>query len=282
MIRRCLTVSTLLLLALLPAVAASAHLTLALVVPGQPGTTEEAAPTLARWAAHLAGAMGRPEETVRVAYYPEPEEGRASLEGEAGYAMLPLALVLAWEETLGGLTPLALAETERGTHQRWTLVRPRGSARDLSGITVQGTACVDPRFVRRVILDGLPGAAASRPVFVRRTLSALRALPDDATGAVLLSEPEAEALPSLPFAARLATLHRSAPLPDLVVVALDRVGRPPGEREDLRRALLALHRSPEGAAIAADLRLTRFMPPDAEGLARARKLYRGPEEMEGE
>jgi hypothetical protein len=244
------------------------------VAPGQPGTTEDAAPTLSRLAAHLETSLGRAPGSVRITYFPERDEGRASLDG-AAYAFLPLALALAWEKELGGLRVLAQVETERGTTESFALVRPRGSPPGLGGVTVRGSACVDARFVRRVILAGAEGAEGSEPVFARRTLSALRKLPDQPDAAVLVDEAQAEALDSLPFGDRLEAVFRSSPRPGVLVVALVRAARPEEEIADLRRALLSLHRTPEGAELAADMRMTRYVPPDEAAIDAARTLYGG-------
>ena len=72
-----------------------------------------------------------------------------------------------------------------------------------------GSACLDDRFIRRVVLEGAAGAEGSDPVFARRTLSALRKLPEQKDEAVLLDEAQAEALDSLPFGDHLEAVFRS-------------------------------------------------------------------------
>jgi hypothetical protein len=248
---------------------------IALVVPGRPGTPEEAAPTLARFSAAVAEGAGLPAGSLETVYEPDPDAGRALLEKGADYAVLPLSLLLAWEEELGGLTPLAQVRTERGSDERFALVLPRGAEPGLAGLRIQGTACVEPEFVRRVVLAGHAGAAETRPVFVRRTLSALRRLPGSEGEAVLLDEAQADALGSLPFAGELQTVLTSDAWPALFFVALDRAARPASEHEALGRGLATLHDSEPGRVLAADMLLERFVEPDRERLARARKLFRG-------
>ena len=60
-----------------------------------------------------------------------------------------------------------------------------------------------------------------------------------------------------------------------------RLGRDGAEIEGMRRALLSLHETPEGEALAADLRILRFSPADEEAISEARRLHRGGENDTG-
>jgi ABC-type phosphate/phosphonate transport system substrate-binding protein len=90
--------------------------------------------------------------------------------------------------------------------------------------------------------------------------------------AVLLDGAQAAALPSLPFAAELEVVARSAPLPTGVVVT---VGKrlSPDRWKVLEKALRQMADRPDGAAALEAIRLQGFVPLDTQALAAARKAF---------
>jgi ABC-type phosphate/phosphonate transport system substrate-binding protein len=105
-----------------------------------------------------------------------------------------------------------------------------------------------------------------------QVLSALRKAVAGENVAVLLDGAQAAALPTLPFAAELEVVARSAPLPTGVVVTVGKRLTP--ERwKALEKALRQLGDRPEGAAALDAIRLQGFVPLDIASLAAARKAY---------
>jgi hypothetical protein len=130
-----------------------------------------------------------------------------------------------------------------------------------------------PRFVRGPALGDWGEVPEGTSVtFSGAVLSALRRAAAGEPVAVLLDGPQAAALSSLPFAAKLEVVHRSAPLP---VSVLCRVGaRLPVKRvRELVEALTTLGDSPSGAEALAGLRLSGFVPVDQPALEAAEAAF---------
>jgi hypothetical protein len=88
---------------------------------------------------------------------------------------------------------------------------------------------------------------------------------------VLLDGSQSAALASLPFAADLEAVARSAPLPAAYVATVG--SRLPAARwRALEKALLALRSDPAGSAALEGLRMTGFAPLDAGAEAAARQV----------
>jgi len=89
--------------------------------------------------------------------------------------------------------------------------------------------------------------------------------------AVLLDGAQAEALASLPFAADLEMVARSAPVPTSLVATVG-TRLPAARWALLERAFLSAAGDPGGAAALAGVRMVRFAPVDAAALGAARAL----------
>jgi len=251
------------------------RLTLVACAPGFPGTTAEAQPAMDALAAALSRAAPAAEAGLGAVYLPAEAEGVARLgEADAAVALVPLPFFLAQAAALG-LTPrLQVAVAGSGALERWSLVARKGRVTrpaDLAGFTVLSSAGYAPAFVRGAVggWGRLPETA--KVAATAQVLSALRKAASGAEVAVLLDGAQAEALATLPFAADLEVVARSAPLPTSLVATVR--GRLPAARwSALEKALLGLHADPAGAAALAGVRMTRFLPLDEAALAAARAL----------
>ncbi len=267
----------LLLLTAAPAGAASPRPTLVTCAPGFPGTTAEAQPAMDALAASLSRAAGLPEP-LAATYLPGEAEGVARLgQPDAAVALLALPFFLAHEGALG-LTPRLQVELAGGgTLERWALVARKGRVArpaDLAGFTVLSTAGYAPAFVRGALgpWGRIPPTATVAPT--AQLLSSLRKAAGGADLALLLDGGQAASLASLPFAAELEVVARSAPLPGSVVATVG-AHLPAARWTQLERACLGLHAEPAGAAALAGVRMVRFAPLDATALAAARAAVAG-------
>ncbi|HSB21188.1 MAG TPA: hypothetical protein VLD85_14370 [Anaeromyxobacteraceae bacterium] len=271
---------------LLPALAASAppagrpaeRITLVACAPGYPGSTAEAQPSMDALAAALARTAGWKPGALAAVYEPTEKEGLERLaRADAAVALVPLPFFL---EHAGKLRLTARLQVEQpgGLTEVWSLVARKGrvaSPAALAGFTVASIAGYAPGFVR-----GAPGAWGRIPEGVRvaetsQVLSALRRAAAGEDVAVLLDGAQGAALPTLPFAADLEVVARSAPLPAALVTTVG--SRLPAARwRQLEQAFAAVPSDPEGAAALAGVRMVRFAPVDAAALATARRLAAGP------
>lgn len=268
------------LLALAPAAAPAAQkaVTLVACAPGYPGSTAEAQPSLDALAAALADGAGWPRESLRAVYHQGEKDGVARLgQPDAALAMVPLPFLLRHGEALR-LEPRLQVESEGGALlEAWSLVARKGSIGSpaaLAGFTVVSLAGYAPDFVRGALGDWgrLPDSAVVS--FSGQVLTALRKAAGGEKVALLLDAAQTAALPTLPLAAELEVVARSAPLPAALLCTVR--GRLPAARwKALEKALLDLPGRPAGAAALQGVRVVRFAPVDESALAAARRLARG-------
>jgi hypothetical protein len=246
--------------------------------PGFPGTTAEAQPAMDALAAALAQAAAIPGASLGAVYLPAEAEGVARLgAADTVVGLVPVPFFLVHGAALG-LTPhLQVALAGGGPLERWSLVARKGRVSrpaDLGRFTVLSTAGYAPAFVRGAVWSWGRLPETVTVATTSRVLSALRQAASGADVAVLLDGAQAEALPTLPFAAELEVVARSAPLPTSLVTT---VGShlPAARWSALEKAFLALHARPDGAAALAGVRMARFSPLDAAALAAARAITAG-------
>jgi hypothetical protein len=262
-----------LLLAATPSLAADSPVTLVACAPGYPGTTAEAQPSMDALAAAVARVAGWAPGQVQAGYAPTEQEGLARL-AQAQVALVPLPFFLKHGAALGLTARLLVEQQGLGPTERWTLVAKKGrvaTPADVAGLTVLSIAGYAPAFVRGVLGPAWRLPEATRVTESSQVLSALRKAVKGDPVAVLLDGAQGNALPTLPFAAEVDVLARSAPLPAAVVATVG--GRlTPARWAALEKSLLALPADPAGAAALAGIRMVRFTPADGATLEAVRKL----------
>ncbi|MBD3868672.1 MAG: hypothetical protein IFK94_11155 [Acidobacteria bacterium] len=260
-----------LMLCLVPAVPAASQDCLVFCAPGYPGTTDEAQPTMDRFAGGLAAAAGWEPGGLAAVYYPSGPAGLERLQTpDVVLAMVTLPFYLKHGETLK-LDPVLAAVAAGEGDGAWSLVAARDRLKqpgDLSGWTVTGLPAYHPGLVRGPVLSGwgdLPEDTELK--FTSRVLSSLRKASRGENLAVLLDKTQVEALPSLPYAESLEVVYRSGPMPTSLLCVVD--GRLPEERRTgLIRSLPGLEDSAAGAALLETIRLERFVALDRAALQR--------------
>jgi hypothetical protein len=229
-------------------------------------------------AAAVSSAAGWPPGRIAAVYHETEDAGVARLKAKTpALALIPLPFYLAHQSDLK-LTPRAQAVEKDGIPATtWTLVAKTGrvtSAESLAGFTIVSLAAYAPDFIRNVALAKW-GTLPANVKFeaTGQVLSALRKAANGDDVAVLLDASQAASLPTLPFAADLAVVTKSQPLPGFVVCNVgSTVG--PVDTKKLVGALLKLHETPEGASTLDAVRLSKFVPLDAKGLNAARESYK--------
>jgi hypothetical protein len=255
------------------------RLALVACAPGYPGSTAEAQPAMDAFAAALARAAGWPPDDLGAIYESTERDGLERLSRpDAAVALTPLPFFLQHGEALKLAPRLQVESRGGGLTEVWTLVAKRGrvaSPGDLAAFTIASVAGYAPAFVRGALgaFGRIPESA--RIAATSQVLTALRRAAAGEDVAVLLDGAQAAALPTLPFAADLAPVARSAPLPAALVATVG--GRlAPARWKALERGLLALPGDPQGAAALEGIRIVRFAPVDGAALAAARRLTSSP------
>ncbi len=250
-----------------------ATLTVTLVVcaPGFPGSTAEAQPAMDALARALAASARLPPTSVAAAYE-ETAPGclRRLAEKDAALLLATLPFYLEHEQELGLVPRLMAAPKDGEPLERWTLVTGKDHPPSLAGYTVQSTAGYSPRFVRAAV-PGLP--ADVEIVASSAVLSALRRAANGEKLAVLLDGTQSAALWKLPFAASLAVVETSPPLPVAVIATVD---KRIDERQwkTLQAALTALSGEPSAREALDGVQMSAFVPLDAKALAAAQAAHR--------
>ena len=243
--------------------------------PGNPGTTEEAQPTMDAFATAVSTKAGL---AVAATYAPSEDAGVARLKDpDAAVAIVSLPFLLKHEQALGLRAELQAIPEGAGGSEQWSLVARKGRIAGpaaLEGFTILSTAGYAPAFVRGPALGGWGRLPASvRITQSAAVLSGLRRAVAGENVAVLLDVAQTAALATLPFAGELEIVARSPTLPAGAVAMVGK--RVPAARwTKLATALRELPTDPAGAAALAGVRMTRFAPLDAPALSAARTAYR--------
>ena len=258
-------------------VLAADPVTFVAVAPGYPGTTAEAQASMDGFAAALAAQAGLPAGSVAAVYVEKDLPGAERLQKpDAALGMVSLPFFLKEGDALHLEPRLGAAQKGTGATEVWALVARKGRVTgpaSLDGWQVSSIAGYAPAFVTGTALSGWGRMPSSvKVVQTGQVLSALRKAVAGENVAVLLDGAQAAALPTLPFAAELEVVARSAPLPTGVVVTVAKRLTP--ERwKALEKALRQLGDHPEGAAALEAIRLQGFVPLETASLAAARKAY---------
>ena len=224
-----------------------------------------------------AKAAGWPPARVAAEYHETEDAGIARLKATTpSFAMVPLPFYLVHASELK-LTARAQAVEKDGVPAvTWTLVAKKGrvtSASSLSGFNIVSLAAYAPDFIRNVALAKWGKLPAD--VTFTATGQILSALKKSANGdnvAVLLDASQAASLSTLPFAAELAIVATSPPVPGIVVCTVGTAVGPTAKGQ-LVSGLLKMHETPEGLAALDAVRLAKFAPLDGKGLAAVRASY---------
>lgn len=251
--------------------------TLVVCAPGYPGSTKEAQPAMDAFAAATGDAAGWPKGELTAVYFETETAGVERLSrDDAALALVPLPFYLRHREALR-LAPRAQAVMAGGqASEPWSLVAATGKVKSpaaLDGFELVSLAGYVPRFVRGPALGAWgelpPGVTIT---FSGAVLSGLRRAAAGEKVALLLDGPQAAAMTSLPFAAKLEVVVRSAPLP-VSVLCLVGTRLPAARSGSLLKALPHLGGSEAGAAALAGLRLAAFVAVDEKALAAAQAAF---------
>jgi hypothetical protein len=192
-----------------------------------PGTTKQAAPTIATFLGHMAKSMGEDASSFDGAYL----NSRAACDAHAKangsvFAVLDADTLLShradWK-----VEPIAHLGTAE--HTVWRVLVRQGTLKnlaDLSGKTVMSTAPGGSRFVSNLILDGAVKAEALTLKGTAKPLKALRNLARGKVDAAIVDQEAFAALAELNLPVALVVLGKSKPLPGLTLAIVE-VGKTP-------------------------------------------------------
>jgi hypothetical protein len=250
---------------------------LVVCAPGYPGSTAEAQPAMDALAGAVAAASGWKPTELRATYFETERGGLDRLaDSDAALALVPLPFWLEHRSALRLEPQLQAVQQGGNAAEPWSLVAPKGivtGPASLAGFEIISLAGYSPRFVRGPALGSWGALPADITVtYSGAVLTGLRRASAGGKVALLLDREQAAAMPTLPFAARLEVVTKSAPLPVSVLCVVS--GRVPAARLNaLLKGFTSLGETPAGTDALTGVRLARFVPADLNALARARDAF---------
>lgn len=249
-------------LAAAPVFAAGDPVQFLVIQPGAPGSSNEAAPLMARLADYLSRhAAGKP--IVKALYVNTPtaaERAIATLQPQLAIVTLPYYLE---ERERHGLRAQLITRPGGHTEDYYRLLVPvkthMTSWKELRG-AVWGTLCFNADAVARLLFQQSADALPFRCEPTDRLLRAVRQVTKGEAAGVLLTDEQFDALSALPERKSLTSLAQTTPLPPPLVVSFD---GPSGAVAALTKALLDMKADPAAHDLLNELRTDGFGPIDS-------------------
>ena len=262
------------LLLTLVASSASAH-TVAVCQDRGPGSTKQAAPTVATFLAHMAKSIGAEAGSLDGAYHVSRARCDAyAKENAAVFAVLDTDSLLAHADDWS-VEPVA--HLGSGDDKVWHVLVREGSygkVSDLAGKSIQSTAPGGARFVSRLVLAGALGPEALALKGTAKPLKALRKLARGQAEAAIVDQEAVAALSELGLPTKLVVLAKSEPLPGLTMATIKAGASvaPPALAKGLRGALPKLCQG-DGHKLCKTLGVREFKPVSTSWWSALKKRY---------
>ncbi len=254
------------------ATAADDPLLFDLIQPGSPGSTEEAAPLMARWADYLSAHLpGHPPITGR--YVNTNEQARIVLSQiKPRFAVVTVPYYLEHRSAYNFQPQLATRPGGR-TEDRYRLLvsttNPITTWEKLTG-DVAGTLCHTPEAVARLLFQRTASTLPFHCQPTDRLLRAARQVVRGELNGLLVTDEQDTSLMALPEGASLKALHATGPLPPPLVVTL---GRPDAVQQSIIQTLLGMKDDPTAHELLTELRTDGFGPVDLNVLTPLQEAF---------
>jgi hypothetical protein len=232
------------------------------IQPGQPGTSEEAQPTMDALAAYVQKHMGG-GVTVKGRYFNEVEPALEHLrESAPKWGIVSMPFYLSHGRRLA-LKSLASSRPGGYDKDRWWLAVSTGAPddwRQVNGV-VSGTMLHESNTAACLLFQA---SAAGLPFTLNGTvqpLMALRQVMKGKAAAVVLDRVQYEAIRKTPAAESIKVIHQSQDLPFSPVVWL---GGLEARQKQLTVVFQDMKKNPEGQALLRQLQTDGFGPADGD------------------
>jgi hypothetical protein len=239
-------------------------LTFVLIQPGAPGSTEEAAPLMARWADYLSAHLnGHPPITGL--YVNTIERARNVLSQiKPRFVVVTLPYYLE-QRRIRNFQPQLISRPGGHTEDHYRLLvtttNPVSTWQALKG-EVAGTLCHTMGAVARLMFDQPAAKLPFRCQPTDRLLRAARQVVRGELDGLLVTDEQYTSLMTLPEGKSLRELYATGPLPPPLVVTL---GRPDGVQHAIIQILLGMKDDPTARELLTELRTDGFGPVDLNG-----------------
>jgi hypothetical protein len=236
-----------------------------IIQPGSPGTTEEAAPLMARLAEYLSThSAGKP--TVEGLYVNTLNDvERAIRKLQPRIAIVTLPYYLEQRVRLGLRVQLATRPGGRTEDHYRLLVAATNPATSWEAVKgdVAGTLCFTADAVARLLFQRPATALPFHCQPTDRLLRAARQVVQGELSGLLLTDEQYTSLQTLPEGKSLKELHATPPLPPSLVVSF---GTPDGGAKALTKTMVEMKNDPAAHDLLTELRTDGFEPIDPRRL----------------
>ena len=226
-----------------------------LLLPGFPGTAEQAQPYVDKMLRYLEGELSLAPGSMHGVFLTDGAEASSKLTSmQPGLALLGPSIYAASSGKMKMKVIARLTANGRGEQQYHVIVKKAGpdSLNALTG-TVSGTVVHDDKYVLNVLLDGK--VPAGKLIFQPnpRPLRALRGLASGKVDAVIVDDETLNYMGELEFAADLKKIYTTEPVPAPVVVVMND-GLP--KAKQMKAALVGLCKGDSGKALCESLTIS--------------------------
>lgn len=229
--------------------------------PGGPELEEKEQTVIRDFYRYFGKKLGMKEGSITGDYFNRRPKCLEALNAAPAIVLLSLDLYI---ERADELQPIAQVNAEGGTSSKFYLMVGAEGPENVDGVRgrpITGTLLSNPEFVAKVLLGGKLGPA--KELVLKPEALGLRAVRNVIRGkatAVLLDQPQYDAIAGTPFQKKLRLVYESEALPNPpVAVARTRVAADLAAR--LAKLLTTMHDDPNGQALVKTFGVKGFVHP---------------------
>ncbi|MBN2340211.1 MAG: PhnD/SsuA/transferrin family substrate-binding protein [Deltaproteobacteria bacterium] len=240
---------------------AAARTNLLLLLPGFPGTSEQAQPYVDKMLRYLEKDLGFEANSMTGVFIPDGDKAKSKLnEIKPGIALVGPSVYAQNAKAMKMKVIAKVTASGRGEARYYVVVKKdfAGSIADLAG-TISGTVVYDKQYVVNVLLDRL---VASDKIVMKPNKRPLRALRDVSQGnvdAAIIDDDVKNHMAELPMAPEIKIIYTSEPVPAPAVVVLN-----DGKKHAaaVKKSIANLCEKPDGKELCKSLTISSISPAD--------------------
>ena len=246
--------------------------------PGMGGSAAQAKPYLDKFFQFIEHKLGWPEKSGTAAFLDDEKSVREYIEkNKPAFALVPPSFYLDLACKKEAVTPLVGVVLANATGvMKFHVVVKKGGAKSLDALKGKKLASnhlEDLRFVSNVVFEGkLDAEKHFELVRTGSPVKPFKMVDKGEADAALIADDQLAHMKTLPFGQNLEVVYSSPALPQAPVIAFDNTVKP-AEREQLKKTLLEMCSSKEGAETCKAMTVSRFVPVDQKANASAREKY---------
>ncbi|MBN2802097.1 MAG: PhnD/SsuA/transferrin family substrate-binding protein [Deltaproteobacteria bacterium] len=245
---------------------------LLMLLPGFPGTTEQAQPYVETMLRYIEKDLKLESGTMHGTFISDGTKAEAKLsEVKPGIALLGPSVYAknSSDKTMKIVAKLFILGQEEQKYYLVTKNDGADSISDFADKTVSGVIVHDEKFVKNVIFDkGAPDSIIYK--FNKRPLKALRDVASGTIDGALIDSATKEHMDTLDFAKDLKIIYTSKPVPPPVIVVLNDSVK---DAAKIKKSLTSICKTPEGKKLCNSLTISNIAPASDRDYSELVKKY---------